>query len=112
MGMRISRTTVALVSQLLGRNRARATPDRSEQPIRQGSPFLPAGDVGSRALELTPFIDVGRVFEGTGTWPLTQLHKVAGIGFRGVARPFVVGYVDIGYGNEGVAVFTGLNYPF
>jgi hypothetical protein len=27
---------------------------------------------------------------------------------RGVARPFVVGYVDIGYGNEGVAVFTGL----
>jgi hypothetical protein len=43
---------------------------------------------------------------------LTQLHKVAGIGVRGVARPFVVGYVDIGYGSEGVAVFTGLNYPF
>jgi surface antigen Omp85-like protein len=63
-------------------------------------------------LELTPFIDVGRVFQGTGTWPLTELHKIAGIGFRGVARPFVVGYVDIGYGNEGVAVFTGLNYPF
>lgn len=63
-------------------------------------------------LELTPFVDVGRVFEGMGTWPLTQLHKVGGIGFRGVARPFVVGYVDIGYGNEGVAVFTGLNFPF
>ena len=63
-------------------------------------------------LELTPFIDVGRVFAGAGTWPLTQLHTVGGIGFRGVARPFVVGYVDIGYGNEGVAVFTGLNYPF
>ena len=63
-------------------------------------------------LELTPFVDVGRVFEGMGTWPLTQLHTVGGIGFRGVARPFVVGYVDIGYGNEGAAVFTGLNYPF
>jgi len=24
----------------------------------------------------------------------------------------VVGKVDIGYGSEGVAVFTGLNYPF
>jgi hypothetical protein len=39
-------------------------------------------------------------------------RAVGGIGFRGVARPFVVGYVDIGYGSEGVAVFTGLNYPF
>jgi hypothetical protein len=24
----------------------------------------------------------------------------------------VVGYVDIGYGSEGVAVFSGVNYPF
>jgi hypothetical protein len=40
------------------------------------------------------------------------LHKVAGIGFRGVANPFVVGYVDLGYGSEGVAAFTGINYPF
>ncbi len=63
-------------------------------------------------LELTPFIDVGRVFSRAGTFPLEQLHKVYGLGFRGVARPFVVGYVDIGYGSEGVAVFTGINYPF
>jgi len=34
------------------------------------------------------------------------------VGFRGIARPFVVGYVDIGHGSEGAAVFTGLNYPF
>jgi outer membrane protein assembly factor BamA len=63
-------------------------------------------------LELTPFVDVGRVFSQTSTFPLAQLHKVAGIGFRGVAPPFVVGYVDVGYGSEGVAVFTGINYPF
>jgi len=31
---------------------------------------------------------------------------------RGIARPFVVGKVDVGYGDEGVAIFTGLNYPF
>jgi hypothetical protein len=29
-----------------------------------------------------------------------------------IARPSVVGYVDVGYGHEGAAVFTGLNYPF
>ncbi len=63
-------------------------------------------------LELTPFIDVGRVFARNSTFPLDQLHHVYGVGFRGVARPFVVGYVDIGYGSEGIAAFTGLNYPF
>jgi hypothetical protein len=40
------------------------------------------------------------------------LHKVVGIGVRGIARPSVVGYVDVGYGTEGIAVFTGINYPF
>ncbi len=62
--------------------------------------------------EAAPFIDIGRVFSDPGTSPLSQLHKVYGIGFRGIARPFVVGYVDVGYGSEGVAVFTGVNYPF
>ncbi len=63
-------------------------------------------------VEMTPFIDVGRVFEKSGTFPVDGLHPVFGLGFRGIARPFVVGYVDIGYGSEGVAAFTGLNYPF
>ena len=63
-------------------------------------------------VEVTPFIDIGRVFAKTGTFALDQLHYVGGVGFRGIARPFVVGYVDIGYGSEGVAAFTGLNYPF
>jgi hypothetical protein len=63
-------------------------------------------------VELTPFIDVGRVFARTSTNPLSDLHRVYGVGFRGIARPFVVGYVDIGYGSEGVAAFTGINYPF
>ena len=63
-------------------------------------------------VELTPFIDVGRVYARTSTDPLSDLHRVYGVGFRGIAKPFVVGYVDIGYGTEGVAAFTGLNYPF
>lgn len=63
-------------------------------------------------LEVTPFVDLGRVFAHANTFPLEQLHQVYGLGFRGIARPFVVGYVDIGYGSEGIAAFTGLNYPF
>jgi surface antigen Omp85-like protein len=63
-------------------------------------------------IEIAPFVDLGRVFPSTSTDPLDHLHPVAGVGFRGIARPFVVGYVDVGYGSDGAAVFTGLNYPF
>jgi hypothetical protein len=63
-------------------------------------------------LEVTPFLDLGRVFARPSTFPLSKLHSVGGVGFRGVARPSVVGRVDIGYGSSGVAVFTGINYPF
>lgn len=63
-------------------------------------------------IEVAPFIDMGEVTSHTGTDPLSGLHKVFGIGVRGIARPSVVGYVDIGYGTEGLAVFTGINYPF
>jgi hypothetical protein len=63
-------------------------------------------------IEVAPFLDMGRVFSRTSTDPFSSLHKVVGVGVRGIARPSVVGYVDIGYGTEGMAVFTGINYPF
>jgi hypothetical protein len=63
-------------------------------------------------IEVTPFVDVGNVFHNGPTFPFRALHKVAGVGFRGIARPSVVGYVDVGYGSDGAAVFTGINYPF
>jgi hypothetical protein len=63
-------------------------------------------------IQLAPFIDTGRVFHSTNTWPITHLHTVFGMGFRGIAPPSVVGYVDIGKGHEGIAVFTGIGYPF
>ena len=64
------------------------------------------------SLELAPFVDMGRVYDKFGTDPISGLHKVVGVGVRGIALPFIVGYVDVGYGSEGGAVFTGLNYPF
>jgi hypothetical protein len=63
-------------------------------------------------IEVAPFIDVGDVFKSGSDFPIKSLHKVGGVGFRGIARPSVVGYVDIGYGSDGAAVFTGIDYPF
>jgi hypothetical protein len=62
--------------------------------------------------ELAPFVDVGRVFAHMDDNPLSYLHAAGGLGFRAMAKPFIVGYVDVGYGNEGVAVFSGVDYPF
>ncbi|TLY78467.1 MAG: hypothetical protein E6K49_05765 [Gammaproteobacteria bacterium] len=64
------------------------------------------------SLELAPFLDLGKVFAGMGESPLSHLHKGAGLGIRAVASPYVVGYLDIGYGHEKASVFSGLNYPF
>ncbi len=63
-------------------------------------------------LELAPFAEAGRVGHQMGYDPFTDLHPVGGIGFRGIAEPFVVGYVDLGWGGEGAAIFSGINYPF
>jgi hemolysin activation/secretion protein len=63
-------------------------------------------------LELAPFAEAGRVAENLNYNPVSQLHPVGGLGFRGIAQPFVVGYVDVGYGAEGASIFSGINYPF
>jgi hypothetical protein len=63
-------------------------------------------------LELAPFFDLGRVYHDAAADPFTQMHPAGGIGFRAIALPFVVAYVDVGYGPEGTNVFSGINYPF
>ncbi len=63
-------------------------------------------------LELAPFFEAGRVFHEMSGDPFEALHPVGGIGFRGIAEPFVVGFVDAGWGGEGAAIFAGINYPF
>jgi hypothetical protein len=64
------------------------------------------------SLEATPFLDLGKVFSSEAENPLLHLHHAFGIGVRGVASPFIVGFVDVGFGPEGPAIFTGINYPF
>jgi outer membrane protein assembly factor BamA len=63
-------------------------------------------------LELAPFLEAGQVFRHVAESPVSDLHLAYGLGFRGVVRPQIVGFVDIGAGSEGAAIFTGVNYPF
>ncbi len=63
-------------------------------------------------LELAPFADTGKVFSSPSQSPFSHLHAGAGMGFRMVATPFVVGYLDVGFGKERTAVFSGIDYPF
>jgi outer membrane protein assembly factor BamA len=65
-------------------------------------------------LEPAPFVDLGRVFAHLGDNPVdvAELHPAGGIGFRALVPPFVVGYVDVGFGPRGAEFFSGINYPF
>jgi outer membrane protein assembly factor BamA len=63
-------------------------------------------------LEVAPFVETGQVFHHVATSPVSDLHWVGGLGFRGVVRPQIVGFVDAGMGSEGLKVFTGIEYPF
>ena len=64
------------------------------------------------SFEAAPFVDTGRVYHAAGDFPVRHLHAAGGVGLRGIAPPFIVGHLDVGYGAEGVAIFTGINYPF
>jgi len=63
-------------------------------------------------IELAPFLEAGKVFHTMRDDPVMRIHPVGGVGVRGIAEPFVVGYVDIGVGGEGATIFSGINYPF
>ena len=63
-------------------------------------------------LELAPFVDAGEVFKGVTTNPVGDLHWDYGLGFRGIVRPQILAFVDVGHGDEGLKVFTGIDYPF
>ncbi len=63
-------------------------------------------------IETAPFLDVGKVANTFRYRAFSQYEANPGIGFRAIARPNVVGRVDFATGNEGQAVFAGLDFPF
>ena len=66
-------------------------------------------------IEVAPFLDVGRVGQtgvSAGHLLFRDIQVNPGAGFRLLAKPNVVGRLDIGYGRDGANVFVGLDYPF
>jgi len=62
-------------------------------------------------LEVAPSLDIGRVSSKLiDRFKNFQVNP--GVGLRVMARPNVVGRVDIAYGKDGSNAFVGLDYPF
>ncbi|MCL2760155.1 MAG: outer membrane protein assembly factor [Desulfuromonadales bacterium] len=62
--------------------------------------------------ELAPFIDLGSVMKSLDRVQTNSFEFNPGLGIRAVVRPNIVGRLDIGWGNEGIALYVGLGYPF
>jgi outer membrane protein assembly factor BamA len=63
-------------------------------------------------IQLTPFVETGQVFHDLDDSPVHDLHWVVGNGIRGLVHPQILAFVDLGWGSEGLAVFSGIDYPF
>jgi len=62
--------------------------------------------------QIAPFIGAGTVFDSPEKMHRRFIRPVIGTGVRAVAKPQVVGSVDIGVGQEGLAAFMDINYSF
>lgn len=58
------------------------------------------------------FAEFGQVFPSFKDVKTKDIQKVFGVAIRFVVRSQIVAKVDIGYGDEGSAIFAGLHYPF
>ncbi len=62
--------------------------------------------------EVAPFYEAGTVYREQDKFRPADLHHVWGVGFRSIVRPNVVGDIEVGYSEQGVALFVGIDYPF
>jgi hypothetical protein len=62
--------------------------------------------------QVAPFAGAGTVFSEPGMARAKYVRPVFGVGTRAVAKPQVVGSIDFGVGQEGLAVFMDINYSF
>jgi outer membrane protein assembly factor BamA len=69
------------------------------------------GDVRTD-IALAVFTDVGRVFKSFNDLGSGKIQAVVGGGIRFLAASQIVAKIDVGVGSEGLAIFTGLDYPF
>jgi outer membrane protein assembly factor BamA len=63
-------------------------------------------------IEIAPFTGVGSVFPDPADVQYKYLRPVVGTAIRAIVRPQVVGSLDFGVGQEGLAAFMDINYAF
>ncbi len=66
----------------------------------------------STKFEVSPFLGLGTAFDNPSRMAKRYARPLYGVGLRAVAPPQVVGSIDIGLGQEGMSVFSDINYPF
>jgi hypothetical protein len=65
--------------------------------------------------ELAPYLDMGRVGPSSVKFVdlfFTNVQFNPGTGIRLLAKPNIVGRLDLAYGRDGANVFVGIDYPF
>lgn len=62
--------------------------------------------------QVAPFAGLGTVFESPGRMARRYARPVFGAALRAIAAPQVVGSIDFGVGQEGLATFMDINYSF
>lgn len=62
--------------------------------------------------EVAPFYESGAAYREQDKFRPADLHHVWGVGFRSVVRPNVVGDIELGFSEQGTALFVGIDYPF
>jgi hypothetical protein len=62
--------------------------------------------------EIAPFFGMGSVFDSPKEMQRRLIRPVIGSAIRAIAKPQVVGSIDVGVGQEGVSVFMDINYSF
>lgn len=66
----------------------------------------------SAEFQVAPFVEAGTVYRALDRAQLRGVATAAGVAFRAVVKPTVVGRVEAGVGREGPAIFVGIDYPF
>ncbi|MDE2293408.1 MAG: BamA/TamA family outer membrane protein, partial [Elusimicrobia bacterium] len=62
--------------------------------------------------EVDPYFELGSVDSSPHRFASRYARPVVGAAVRAIARPQVVGSIDMGYGQEGAAVFMDINYSY
>lgn len=63
-------------------------------------------------VETAQLLDIGKVMSNLGYRTFAHYEFNPGIGFQAIARPNVVGRVDIATSKDANAVFAGRDFPF